>query len=111
MILYTISFIATVLCFLSLVWGVRLLGISFTWKEIVAALREAPRKPFSKTSILLFIFLGLFMLLPFFWILSIYLKTDANVLSVIISMFWSYHIIKYLYPEKKELKENSKPNA
>lgn len=102
MILYVIAFVASILCVLSLVLSVKLLGISFHWKEIVHALREAPKSPWKTTSLLLFLFLGLLMLLPFFWILAIYLKTDANVLSVIVSMFWSYHIIKYLYPEKKE---------
>ncbi|MEM4271191.1 MAG: hypothetical protein QXO70_03810 [Candidatus Pacearchaeota archaeon] len=104
--LYLISIILSIVCILSLYLGVKSLNLSFHWKEIVHALRDAPKTPFQKSSLLLFTFLGTIIVLPFFWILSIYLKTDANVLSVLVSMFWGYHLLKYLYPEKKESNEN-----
>ncbi len=104
--LYFISIFVSILCILSLYLGIKSLQISFHWKEIIHALREAPKNPFQKSSLLLFTFLTTLILLPFFWILSIYLKTDANVLSVLVSMFWGYHLIKYLYPDKKKSNDN-----
>ncbi|XDD51877.1 hypothetical protein AB3N59_02315 [Leptospira sp. WS92.C1] len=53
--------------------------------------------PFRKNSILLLLSLCSWMLLPLFWGLAFFLKTDANVLIVIGFMIWTYYWLKYLF--------------
>ncbi|EMO24754.1 hypothetical protein LEP1GSC170_4921, partial [Leptospira interrogans serovar Bataviae str. HAI135] len=47
-------------------------------------------------SIFLLLSLCTWMLLPLFWGLTFFLKTDANVLIVIGFMIWTYYWLKYL---------------
>ncbi|MEM7179605.1 MAG: hypothetical protein AAF518_01735 [Spirochaetota bacterium] len=54
-------------------------------------------------------FFLLFLLLPLVWGLSLYLRTDANVLFVIFTMVWSYNWIKFILQPDKSAK--SKPDA
>jgi hypothetical protein len=46
-----------------------------------------------------------FLLLPLFWGLAFFLKTDANILVVLFTMVWSYNWIKYALLPPKVLSE------
>ncbi|EMS85036.1 hypothetical protein LEP1GSC074_3721 [Leptospira noguchii str. Hook] len=58
--------------------------------------QSALHSPFQKESIFLLLSLCTWMLLPLFWGLTFFLKTDANVLIVIGFMIWTYYWLKYL---------------
>ncbi|WP_025185480.1 LIC10362 family protein [Leptospira interrogans] len=58
--------------------------------------QSALHSPFQKESIFLLLSLCTWMLLPLFWGLAFFLKTDANVLIVIGFMIWTYYWLKYL---------------
>ncbi|EQA60407.1 LIC10362 family protein [Leptospira alexanderi] len=59
--------------------------------------QNALRFPFQKESVFLLLSLCVWMLLPLFWGLAFFLKTDANVLVVIGCMIWTYYWLKYLF--------------
>ncbi|MCB1158256.1 MAG: hypothetical protein H7A25_14650 [Leptospiraceae bacterium] len=50
----------------------------------------------------LYLSLSSFLLLPLIWGLSLFLKTDFNVIIVILWMFWVYNWLKYILQEKKK---------
>ncbi|EMJ94302.1 LIC10362 family protein [Leptospira alstonii] len=58
--------------------------------------QDALHSPFQKESVFLLLSLCTWMLLPLFWGLTFFLKTDANVLIVIGFMVWTYYWLKYL---------------
>ncbi|QDK24169.1 LIC10362 family protein [Leptospira weilii] len=60
-------------------------------------LQNALHSPFQKESVFLLLSLCIWMLLPLFWGLAFFLKTDANVLVVIGCMIWTYYWLKYLF--------------
>lgn len=62
-----------------------------------SAFQSALRFPLRKNSIFLLLSLSAWMLLPLFWGLVFFLKTDANVLIVIGFMIWTYYWLKYLF--------------
>ncbi|MBW9232695.1 LIC10362 family protein [Leptospira santarosai] len=59
--------------------------------------QNALHSPFQKESVFLLLSLCAWMLLPLFWGLAFFLKTDANVLIVIGCMIWTYYWLKYLF--------------
>ncbi|TGK34960.1 hypothetical protein EHQ12_11710 [Leptospira gomenensis] len=58
--------------------------------------QNAFRFPLRRNSVFLLLSLFAWMLLPLFWGLAFFLKTDANVLIVIGFMIWTYYWLKYL---------------
>ncbi len=104
-ILYSITFFITLLCCLSLYLGLKKRKLSFSFKNVVHSLRLSVEKPFELASIFMLTFFVTLILLPLFWGLSLFLKTDANVLAVLITMAWGYNLIKYTFPISKEEKK------
>lgn len=106
-VLFILSVLVTVLCFGTLYLGLKEKGRSFDFHVLIDSLREASEKPKEKASIYLMIFFISLIFLPLFWGLSFLLKTDANVLAVLVTMAWGYNLVKYTFPihaedEKKE---------
>jgi len=60
-------------------------------------LRESPQNLKSIPHLILFLAFVLFLLLPLSIGLGIYLRTDANVLVVILWIFWTYNWTKYTF--------------
>ncbi len=97
-----LSIIITILCGVFFKLAQKSVGFSLRWKEIQSAYQEALEKPKSISSIYLFCFLFLWILLPLTWGLSFYLQSDANVVVVLFTIFWGYYIIKFLFPISSE---------
>ena len=55
-----------------------------------------------RVKVWLYLSLSSFLLLPLIWGLSLFLKTDFNVIIVILWMFWVYNWLKYILQEKKK---------
>ena len=68
-----------------------------TFKNIPEKLRESVRDLSHLKNLYLFLSFICFLLLPLFWGLSFYLKTDYNVVVVVGFLFWSYNWTKYIY--------------
>ncbi|TGL74459.1 LIC10362 family protein [Leptospira yasudae] len=71
-------------------------GNPFRLSSIRSRFQDALNSPFQKESLFLLLSLCAWMLLPLFWGLAFFLKTDANVLIVIGFMIWTYYWLKYL---------------
>jgi len=104
-ILYSITFFMTFLCFLCLYLGLKKRNLEFKLKNVVSSLRLSVQKPLELASIYMLIFFVILIFLPLFWGLSLFLKTDGNVLAVLITMAWGYNLIKYTFPISKEEKK------
>jgi hypothetical protein len=107
-ILYTLAVCVTVLCLGSLVLGFKELGKPLSIRTLIDELRQSAESPKNKSSIYLFAFFISLILLPLFWGLAIYLKTDANVLAVLVTMVWGYNLIKYIFPVQAESEDEQK---
>ncbi|EIE02785.1 LIC10362 family protein [Leptospira licerasiae] len=85
------SVVLTLVCLLALVLGIRNLGkFPISLDEIRLEIEATFATPFSGKSWIWFLFLISFFLLPFFWGLTFFLKSDANVLVIILGLFWIY---------------------
>ncbi|NUM42476.1 MAG: hypothetical protein HUU45_12685 [Leptospiraceae bacterium] len=69
----------------------------FNFHSIRYSLQKAVASPSNKDSIILLVFFLSFLLFPLFWGLTFFLKTDANVVVVLIFMTWCYNWIKYIF--------------
>ena len=69
----------------------------YKFKEVIVQLQNSTSSLNDKYSIFLLLAFGLFLVLPLFWGLSFYLRTDYNVVIVVFFLFWSYNWIKYIY--------------
>jgi hypothetical protein len=77
------------------------IGFELTYSSIANALRNAVADWKSAGSLYLLTAYLLFMLLPFFWGLTFFLKTDANVVIVILAFSWIYNWTKYIFLNEK----------
>lgn len=85
------SVVLTLICLLALVFGIRNLGkFPKSIEEIRLEIETSFATPFSGKSWIWFLFLISFFLLPFFWGLTFFLQSDANVLVIILGLFWIY---------------------
>lgn len=85
------SVVLTLICLLALVLAIRNLGkFPKSLEEIRSEIEASFVTPFSGKSWIWFLFLFSFFLLPFFWGLTFFLQSDANVLVIILGLFWIY---------------------
>ncbi|MBP9887210.1 MAG: hypothetical protein KBF93_12990 [Leptospiraceae bacterium] len=77
------------------------LGFSWGYSSIASALRNSIANWKNIGSIYLLTAYALFMLLPLFWGITFFLKTDANVVVVILSFSWVYNWTKYIFLNEK----------
>jgi len=77
------------------------LGFEIGYSSIAAALRNSISDWKNIGSIYLLTAYVLFMLLPLFWGLLFFLKTDANVVAVILSFSWVYNWTKHIFLNEK----------
>ncbi|TGK01335.1 hypothetical protein EHQ53_08470 [Leptospira langatensis] len=85
------SVVLTLICLVSLVLGLRGLGNSSKNLDAIrGAIEGSISSPLLKTSWIWFVFLVSFFLLPFFWGLTLFIKTDANVVVIIFGIVWIY---------------------
>ncbi|HMV43489.1 MAG TPA: hypothetical protein PK079_12300 [Leptospiraceae bacterium] len=95
------SILITLLFILFLHLSKKSLGFSYTYFSITSALRNSILDWKKVSSIQLLSAYFLFMLLPFFWGLTFYLKSDANVVVVILGFTWIYNWTKYIFLNEK----------
>ncbi|AYV56394.1 LIC10362 family protein [Leptospira kmetyi] len=97
------ALILTILCGLFLILSYKSAAqkennsVSFRLSFLRSRFQAALHSPFQKESAFLLLSLCAWMLLPLFWGLAFFLKTDANVLIVIGFMIWTYYWLKYLF--------------
>ncbi|EMK00383.1 MULTISPECIES: hypothetical protein [unclassified Leptospira] len=85
------SVVLTLVCLFALVLGIRNLGkFPLSLQEFRLEIETSFANPFSGKSLTWFLFLISFFLLPFFWGLTFFLQSDANVLVIILGLFWIY---------------------
>ncbi|TGL63374.1 LIC10362 family protein [Leptospira sarikeiensis] len=85
------SVVLTVICLTTLSLGIRKLGkFPKSLDDIRLDIEASFSLPLVGNSWIWFLFLLSFFLLPFFWGLTFYLKSDANVLVIIFGLFWIY---------------------
>ncbi|WP_367898012.1 hypothetical protein AB3N61_15355 [Leptospira sp. WS58.C1] len=85
------SVVLTLVCLFALVLGIRNLGkFPLSLEEFRLEIETSFANPFSGKSLIWFLFLISFFLLPFFWGLTFFLQSDANVLVIILGLFWIY---------------------
>ncbi|MBK6605412.1 MAG: hypothetical protein IPO06_13835 [Leptospiraceae bacterium] len=77
------------------------LGFELGYSSVAASLRRSVLNWKNTGSIYLLTAYSLFMLLPFFWGLTFYLKSDANVVVVILGFSWIYNWTKYIFLNEK----------
>ncbi|MBK8398051.1 MAG: hypothetical protein IPL26_22780 [Leptospiraceae bacterium] len=77
------------------------LGFELIYSSIASALRNSILNWKNAGSIFLLSSYLLFMLLPFFWGLTFFIKTDANVVIVILGFTWIYNWTKYIFLNEK----------
>lgn len=58
---------------------------------------DSASAPFSGDNPVFFAWFLLFMILPLFWGLAFWLRSDLNVIVVIITLIWAYNWIKYVF--------------
>lgn len=91
------SILATLLFIAFFLLARKSLGFDLTYSSLAAALRTALLNWKDLGSIYLLTSFFFFMLLPFFWGLAFFLKTDANVIIVILCFSWIYNWTKYIF--------------
>jgi hypothetical protein len=91
------SIILTLFCIGSIYLAKNRKGFSISYSEISKSMRESIKDPLDLSNILLLLFFLSFLILPFSWGLTFYLRTDANVLVVLLGMVWIYNWIKYVF--------------
>lgn len=118
-----ISILTTFFCIGFLILAIKTGNLSYQPKLILQSLKFIFQKEYTPThlkaeSIMSFsgrfslprvslsLFFLFFLLLPLVWGLSLYLRTDANVLFVIFTMLWAYNWIKLTLQPDKKLPEN-----
>ncbi|TGL34704.1 hypothetical protein EHQ52_09410 [Leptospira koniambonensis] len=85
------SVVLTLICLLTLFLAIRNLGkFPKSLEEIQSEIEASFATPLSGKSWIWFLFLISFFLLPFFWGLTFFLQSDANVLVIILGLFWIY---------------------
>ncbi|PJZ71370.1 hypothetical protein CH373_02405 [Leptospira perolatii] len=85
------SIILTLLCAVFFFLGARKGGLSsFNLEGIRTSYQNSIHQPLQSRSVYWFLFFLCFSLLPFFWGLTFFLKTDANVIVVIVGLAWVY---------------------
>lgn len=85
------SVVLTLVCLFALVLGIRNIGkFPLSLEEFRLEIETSFANPFSGKSLIWFLFLISFFLLPFFWGLTFFLQSDANVLVIILGLFWIY---------------------
>ncbi|TGK07487.1 hypothetical protein EHO59_05130 [Leptospira semungkisensis] len=85
------SVVLTLICLLSLLLGIRNIRTSSKDLDgIRGAIEGSIASPLQKRSWIWFLFIASFFLLPFFWGLTIFLKSDANVVVIILGLVWIY---------------------
>ncbi|MBL0264791.1 MAG: hypothetical protein IPQ05_13150 [Leptospiraceae bacterium] len=77
------------------------LGFELGYSSVATALRSSALNWKNTGSLYLLTAYFLFMLLPFFWGLTFYLKSDANVVIVILGFSWIYNWTKYIFLNEK----------
>lgn len=97
-----IASIVTILCVVFFRLAKSVNEIKMETESIRGACQKSLEKPFRKEAIFLFTFLFFWIILPLVWGLFFYLKSDANVVVVIATIFWGYYNIKYLFPIQPE---------
>ncbi|TGK15510.1 LIC10362 family protein [Leptospira stimsonii] len=91
------ALILTILCGLFFFLSYKGKGTPKNLSSLRIGFQKALNSPFQKNSLFLLLSLCAWMLLPLFWGLAFFLKTDANVLIVIGFMVWTYYWLKYLF--------------
>ncbi|MBM9578246.1 hypothetical protein JWG45_13900 [Leptospira sp. 201903070] len=91
------ALILTILCGLFFFLSYKGEGTPKSLSSLRIGFQRALNSPFQKNSLFLLLSLSAWMLLPLFWGLAFFLKTDANVLIVIGFMVWTYYWLKYLF--------------
>lgn len=72
-------------------------------KKMISELKLFPSNLKNISYIYLALAFICFMLLPVFWGLSFYLKSDANVVVTVLGLAWIYNWVRILYfPKKNE---------
>ncbi len=77
------------------------IGFELAYSSITNSLRNAVVDWKNTGSMYLLSAYFLFMLLPFFWGLTFFLKSDANVVVVILAFSWIYNWTKYFFLNEK----------
>lgn len=95
------SILITILFVLFFQLAKKSIGFSLTYSSIASALRDSVIDWKKTSSVYLLLSYGLFMLLPFFWGLTFFLKSDANVAVVILGFTWIYNWTKYIFLNEK----------
>jgi len=91
----------TLLVFLfSYLLKTKVFSISLTYN--LNTIKSSTNSLNNQKSILVLLTYFLFLILPLFWGLGFFLKSDANVVVVLFTIVWIYNWIKYtyFYPEE-----------
>jgi hypothetical protein len=67
----------------------------FKWKELQKTIQRSFFNPFSLDHLVIILFFISLMLLPLLWGLTFYLRTDMNVVVVLLTFTWIYNWVKY----------------
>ncbi len=85
------SVVLTLICLITLILGLRKSEQTHLSLEgIRTKIESSISSPLLVSSWIWFLFLISFMLLPFFWGMTFFLKSDGNVLVIILGFFWIY---------------------
>ncbi|MDX1957528.1 MAG: hypothetical protein SFU98_03090 [Leptospiraceae bacterium] len=95
--LLLISIILSIIFLASFVLTKSKKKLPLTYSAWSNSLRENKTSIFKDNNFLLYFTFFLFLILPFFWGLSFYLRTDANVVVVLIGFTWIYNWVKYIF--------------
>jgi len=71
--------------------------LDFTPSGLRVIASESAAAPFSGNNPVFFVWFLLFLILPLFWGLSFWLRSDLNVIVVIITLIWAYNWTKYVF--------------
>ncbi|MBP7280007.1 MAG: hypothetical protein KBA66_00420 [Leptospiraceae bacterium] len=77
------------------------LGFEVGYSSIASALRNSVSDWRNTGSVYLLTAYTFFMLLPLCWGLTFFLKSDANVVVVILAFTWIYNWTKYIFLNEK----------
>ncbi|MCE9500019.1 MAG: hypothetical protein K8R21_05920 [Leptospira sp.] len=91
------SLALTLVCILSLGLAVKTGRTEVSFTSIVSSLRNSINNISESHSVLILIFFISFLFLPLFWGLSFFLRTDGNVVIVVVFIIWSYNWVKYIF--------------
>ncbi|MCC6274910.1 MAG: hypothetical protein IT569_03565 [Leptospiraceae bacterium] len=102
MILMVFSILLTFLMVGSLYYCIQKGYCEFKFRSIRNSLQKAITPPTGTESVLMIVFFVSMLLLPLFWGLAFFLKTDGNVIVVLIFMAWCYNWIKHIFFNETE---------